>query len=118
MSVRVKRLKIFHLFFLGGGGDLTEKKRQKAQFVAHVRHAQASEAGIEILELSTQLSQCVLQGLSECFGKRRSMELSKVTHLKHAGASHLQPASAAAEELRSLLVEAQIQQPPAAWLEL
>ena len=68
MSVRVKRLKLFHFFFFWGG-DLTEKKRQKAQFVAHVRHAQASEAGIEILELSTQLSQCVLQGLSECFGK-------------------------------------------------
>eukprot|EP00435_Cladocopium_sp_Y103_P046030 s1433_g13.t1 len=56
--------------------------------LAEIAH-EASEAGIDILALSTQLSQCVLQG-----------------------ASHLQSESVAAEELRSLMAEAQVQQPP------
>lgn len=56
--------------------------------LAKIAH-EASEAGIDILALSTQLSQCVLQG-----------------------ASHLQSESVAAEELRSLMEEAQVQQPP------
>lgn len=52
--------------------------RQNSQLVTRVRHAQASEAGIELLELSTQLSQCVLQGLSKAALACR-LELSQVS---------------------------------------